>query len=1175
MSEYNDNFLDLLDRKLDKNQYQALSAKKNTVIAAGAGSGKTQVLATRFAWLVMTKQAKAEQILTLTFTNKAASEMYDRIYRTLKFFAEHESCEQLTAEQKQLAQNALESFSDVHIQTLDSYCCSIVRQCANRYGIKPDFITGSPDGEREVKDLAFNYILKNAENQAVQAFCEPGKLQEFAEHVFAKIILQNTSLATKQGWFSEHFEVQTQKITDAWNNLIIGKAENSIFKQVSEIQDLLEACPKKDDKKYTLYVSHLENLIEKTFELCDFPKFTKDDIKNQNEKLQTQIDYFEKYTKIATKKFSSGRIKDIQTVVTKFANDFYKFTSISSFIRQYKTLKEMNLLLDDFLQQVNTSKRTSGNLTFNDVSELALKFLLENEDIRNQEKNAYKKIMIDEFQDNNGKNRDLLYILSLKKGAFEDGGKCKITVSENQTLHSLIKDQRSPDKLFFVGDEKQSIYKFRGADVQVFNELTSSGENDLIYMTFNYRSEAALVQAFNELFKNGNGIFAIPEPKLDYEAYYTRDAAKNGIELPKLTNQNIPIQACIFEADIFGENEKELPENRLDLIPEKDQKAYFIAKKIFELHEQGTPWNDFAILDRSRSDRDVITKYLGLFGIPYSVDIFKDIFTDAIINDFCSFLRICVYPSDARSYAAYLCSPLAGLSENETEMIISNLFDCESETFNPLADADKIIKKDIEDESFQKYQNAKDFYVQMRTKALQDRLTTTLTTLWQNRAYRYETMQNEKTVLCTEHFDMLFELARQAEENGKTAAWFIDQTELLKQKFLAEDSDLDASQITYPIEREQAVQIMSIHKSKGLEFEHVFVYGCTNTNAKSENALFFFDEETGVSIKPQKDAPNYFCMKQSDKAKLMELAEFRRQIYVAVTRAKKDVFIVGSLKTTKESSSIMRLFENKIAQVYPPEVSQNCRYIEGTGFDYFKIKPVEYKDLPKNNFASKKNFDAKTFDSAKTISFSQNPVERKTPSSLESDYDSKTQAQDSDSGKIYEQSEDTLQSADFSAADFGTLVHSYLEMQTNRIKPEFYEPEPKFFKNLSEEKIKENKELCIKMCRDFASSPLGTDLNEAQKAGRFWRAEWAFRMFYKCSQTPEGAIFTGAIDLIFENPDGTFTICDYKSDLEINSEIYRAQQECYRAAAAKILNINEDKISLNLYYLRHNKIVEL
>lgn len=1171
MSNYNERFLELLDHPLDENQYKALSATKNTVIAAGAGSGKTQVLATRFAWLVMTGQTKAEQILTLTFTNKAASEMYHRIYGTLKMYAEHEVCEQLTLEQQQLAKQALESFSDVHIQTLDSYCAGIVRQCANRYGIKPDFVSGSSDGERQVKDLAFSYILQNAENTAVQTFSEPGKLQDFAEKVFAKILLEHTSLATEAGWFSERLKHQTKEIVEAWNNLVIGKDAASIFKRVSVISDTLEASPKKDDSKHALFVSHVRKFIEESFELCNSPKITEDDVINHTEKLQSQIELFDSLTKDIQKKFPSGYITDVRTPITALGKELGLYFSIEGFINQYKVLVELNRLLDDFMQQVNTSKRISGNLSFYDVSELALKFLLENEDIRNQEKRAYKKIMIDEFQDNNGKNRDLLYILSLKDGAFEDSGNCRINVPEDKTLHELIKDERAPDKLFFVGDEKQSIYKFRGADVKVFNELTNSGENDLIYMTFNYRSTAPLVKAFNELFKNGNGIFDSPDNYKEYEAYYTRDAAKNGLELPELTKENIPIHACFFESDIISENKKELPEKRLDLIPEKDQKAWFIAQKILELHDQGAGWNDFAILDRSRTDRDVITKYLGLSGIPYSVDIYKDIFTDAIVNDFISFLRICVYPSDAKAYAAFLCSPLAGLSENETEMIIADLQDCDENTFNPFADADEIIKNDISEQSFEKYKTAVSFYKQIKSSVLQERLTTTLSTLWQNQGYRYETMQNEKTALCTEHFDMLFELARQSEEQGKTAAWFIDQLEVLKQSMNDDDADIDASEISYPIEREHAVQIMSIHKSKGLQFKHVFVYGCTGVSGKSERDMFFCDDENGVSIKPQKDNQNYFVLKQKEKAQLMELAEFRRVIYVAVTRAENDVYIVGSYKASTDSKSIFRLFETKVAQTYPPELTET--FVAGCGFDYQKIQPVEYKDLPVNLKESSGKFDIKALENAKEIIYENKPVERKTPSSLEPEFS--VHAEDSDSGEKYETSEDTLLSSDFSAADFGTLVHAYLEMQAKGISPDEFEPEPKYFKNLKEPQIQDYKELCKKMCKEFSESDMGKQFAVSKSSSRFWRAEWGFRMFWKCESAPEGAIFTGSIDLIFENEDGTCTICDYKSDTEINSEKYRAQQECYRAAASKMLKIPEEKISLFLYYLRHKKCVNI
>ena len=113
------------------------------------------------------------------------------------------------------------------------------------------------------------------------------------------------------------------------------------------------------------------------------------------------------------------------------------------------------------------------------------------------------------------------------------------------------------------------------------------------------------------------------------------------------------------------------------------------------------------------------------------------------------------------------------------------------------------------------------------------------------------------------------------------------------------------------------------------------------------------------------------------------------------------------------------------------------------------------------------------------------------------------------------------------------------------------------------------------MCREFSESETGRQLALAKAAGRFWRAEWGFRMFWKCDAAPEGAIFTGSIDLIFENEDGSYTICDYKSDSEINSEKYIAQQECYRAAASKMLKIPEEKISLFLYYLRHKECVNI
>jgi ATP-dependent exoDNAse (exonuclease V) beta subunit len=111
------------------------------------------------------------------------------------------------------------------------------------------------------------------------------------------------------------------------------------------------------------------------------------------------------------------------------------------------------------------------------------------------------------------------------------------------------------------------------------------------------------------------------------------------------------------------------------------------------------------------------------------------------------------------------------------------------------------------------------------------------------------------------------------------------------------------------------------------------------------------------------------------------------------------------------------------------------------------------------------------------------------------------------------------------------------------------------------------------MCHDFAACEYGKAAyagdSSARTTGRLIKAEWAFRMSH------EGSIWTGSIDLIYQNVDGTYSIIDYKSDGEIVPERYTAQQQCYRIAASKLLRIPEDKITCRLWYLRHNKAVEV
>ena len=213
MSSYE--YLNYLIRPLDSQQLSACCRTDNTIVAAGAGSGKTQVLATRFAWLVMSCNIPASKILTLTFTKKAAGEMYKRIYETLSFFVAQE---ETPAEEKKHAADALEDFSNVHIQTLDSYCKHIVEQAATRYGITPDFTVGSSDSESDIKNQALSFVFSNRDSAAISDFATIGNFQNFADSILSNTIIRYSSVAASPNYFCDKLEAQKKELSDRLDN---------------------------------------------------------------------------------------------------------------------------------------------------------------------------------------------------------------------------------------------------------------------------------------------------------------------------------------------------------------------------------------------------------------------------------------------------------------------------------------------------------------------------------------------------------------------------------------------------------------------------------------------------------------------------------------------------------------------------------------------------------------------------------------------------------------------------------------------------------------------------------------------------------------------------------------------------------------------------------------------
>lgn len=1206
-----DKYLELLKIPLDDQQLDVCRTMKNAVVAAGAGSGKTEVLATRFAYLVMSHGIKVDEILTLTFTDKAAAEMYERIYARLAFFASNENVDAVARER---AQNALKHFSDAHIQTLDSYCAAIVRQGANRYGVRPDFSVGTGDAEKTIRDAALPFVLARRNDAAIVALSEPGKLQDVANYFFADTVSRYTSLASGNNFFTDNLPKQCEKIAYAWNKYVSSMTEGSVQNLVEQIILLYGQLDDKNlSDKFLQTLSPLipiDNIDRENY-LPEFFTITKEQIADGSfvEHIKNFLNWFCQFENL---KFTSGAktgiVKEIKDLAKNIRDEVLPFVlSIADYIVNYKTIETLAAMLDEFLAEVNEAKRQTGKLTFYDVTQLALLILRNESDIRKQEYLSYKKIMIDEFQDNNKDNRDMLFLIS---------------ENENGELDA--------EKLFFVGDEKQSIYKFRGADVATFNRLKKDlGEDSVKNMVYNYRSSSVLLAAFNQFFGGYSGGVKIPnaicdsEPvrcifpenaQYDYEAAFGErtcaqkfEAGKRK-ELDTITEENVPLHVCMFD-------KASVAENKDDYLEADEQIACFIAEKIKSLVEGDSAicYRDVAILDRSRTHRKSITRALSRLAIPYTVDQHKNLFGEALANDIYYFLRLCIYPSDVNAFAVFLRSPFAALSESSVETILAlSLFPDASSDETPKANQFVSFDSSIEDkvkqfisaEQFEKYVAACARYNELKVFALSSKITDTLYKIWYEYGYRYEYMWSGTGELVASQFDLLYEIARTTDESGKSVAWFVDELGNKKNSsasFFGDDSDIETEDVSFPVEDSDAVNIMTIHKSKGLQFPYVFILGCTDKlKSEHDGKNIFYSDEYGVAIKLGGSGnENYFFAEQKEESNKKSLAEFRRLVYVAVTRAKREVYMLGSWDTASKAE---RSVVEKIIESYYFEKLHDSDgeaiFEEGSPFDFTNIMPMRKAEYFENSGNAEKkeaaaqkaeliNRVAKVYKEIAVEDLPCVPLNKFFPSSFER-YDAEVGADGesvatsrsasastsasaseslSASAPFYPEIENivSLKKGGFNYAKFGTLAHAYLEAAVNDFLGS-YTPPDSLFGDVEMSGRNTLDKICREMADKFLQSESGADLTAGKK--NWYKTEYRFK------SKIASYIISGSIDLLYKTDDSA-VIVDYKTDREILPERYTNQLYCYRQAAAAICKIPPEKIRCVLYYLRHDKACEV
>ncbi len=1166
--EYKD-FAALLERTPDQSQEQVIRSLKNTIVSAGAGSGKTQTLASRFAYLIVAdlKDSKGnsvanpsvDRILTLTFTKKAAAEMYQRIYKTLKGFCEKSKDERA----KEKAKAALDNFSKARIQTLDSYSAGVLRQAAVLYGISPDFTAGADSSK--IRELAFDFVLKNRNNPVIQWISEPAKIKECAD-LFADAVTKRTSLAASMNKekkcrvFADSLKKQKEKIQEMWGDNAAPLL--AVEECVARIKDNFPSDRPGAKNKAVWF-----DAIKEALAVWDSPKCQaalksvkslggQEDLSSGSiQTIQNALANFN-YSKKIYDDTESDLIQNVLFGMDKkspgLAN---KLSGILTFLDDSKYLEGLHPLLDRFADEANDIKRKSGELTFKDINDMALLALRQNQDLRKQERDAYDFIMIDEFQDNNADNRDLLLEISR-----DDSGR----VMEN--------------RLFFVGDEKQSIYKFRGADVSVFNSLKDYIQPcDQLSMSRNYRSNNLLLDAFNQIFggflpsdkdePSVKDAFAKVFGQTTQEAYqakFDKDARALFPEVKPKLDENLGkrIQVCLFDAKGLDEDAE---------LKAQESKALFIAQKIQALHaKKEIPYKKFALLVKGRTHYSAIERIFALQKIPFALDMQGNIFFHATANDFYNVLRVAVYPADINAFAAFLSSPFAGMNLSDVEKVLSLL---PQKAFDPKISADGILDQ----EAFQKYQEAKNFCEEFSKAALSSPIADSIERLWNGEGYKFYEEAEEG------HYDLLYELARRADIDGKDLSWFVDQ--LAKEKddamaFLKSDaSELDIKETECPVESPDAVNIMTIHKSKGLEFDYVFVWGLAESRAgrQNDNSKVFWTDDYGAVVANQSKSDNLFSLLAKNEEEKKNDAEARRLLYVALTRAAEGLWIIGDrpsdpkIEGKKPAADVIFSYDNEGASLPPSpfEKEEIPHYLLGSERP---AKSQGQKSLQEKiqAYAAAQTIPA---NEAKNIWASPSELEDKGCGKGKDNVPPLAQ----EASLAYPEINSYVNASAMPKNDYGTLFHAFMEnwahdwknwTAQNVAAGEYFKWEPKTQK-ISLENQKILLDTFFKILDKFIGIP-GNPALEALAAGRDFKAEYKFKTKIK------SFVIKGTMDAAFQNSDGTWTVLDYKTDLIENPQIYYNQLGCYKKTAADLFaGGDQSKIRCLLFYAESGRFADI
>ncbi|HHW56836.1 MAG TPA: helicase-exonuclease AddAB subunit AddA [Clostridia bacterium] len=942
-----------METKWTYEQQLAINARgNNLLVAAGAGSGKTAVLVERIIRLITDKEnpINIDRLLVVTFTNAAASEMRERIAEALISKLDQ------NPEDRRLS-NQLTLLNKATITTIHSFCLEVVRNNFFLIDLDPNFRIGD-DTETlllklEAAEELFEELYQKEDNEDFLTLVESyggTKDDKPLVDILLKLYDFVKSLPWPEKWFRDvllSFEVKEDFNFEnsQWAAVIL----DSLKVEMSGLLNGMYVAIAKlhGENGLQSYLDNFEIEAESLGKLLDCENW--EEFKEQINAIEfdrlpragKEIDpkVKDEVTKIRNE--VKAKIKEIRNKF--FSDDIEKIEKeIKALYPIMKALVDLILLFD---KKYTDKKREKGIIDFNDIEHFSLQILTqvdENGNVKPSEaalmyREKFQEIFVDEYQDSN-----LIQEVILSTIARED----------------------TPNR-FMVGDVKQSIYRFRQANPYIFfekyNTYSSKEEdkNKKILLYKNFRSRPQIIDAVNFIFKkimskNVGEIDYTEEEKLNYGADFgipPLDAIVGGpVEIHLIEkNDETPEEE---ELEVYGEEEEEIIDNI-------QVEARVVAQRIKELVTQNEK-NTFMVYDKNLKNyrpveyRDIVIllrateRWAPVFleefinvGIPAFADTGTGYFETTEIKTIISLLQVIDNPMQDIPLLAVLRSPIFSFTPEE-------LIDIRLEEPNrAIYEALKKVSQ-REDELGQKAKSFLESLKKWQEKAIYMPVDEFLWYLYQDTGYYAYVGAMPQGVQRQANLRILFERAKQYEETSFKGLFnFINFINRLK----VSSGDMGSAKIVG--ENENVVRIMSIHKSKGLEFPVVIVAGLGkqfNLKDLSQSVLYHHLLGLGpefVDFKRRISYPSIVKEAIKNKIKLESLSEEMRVLYVALTRAKEKLILVGSIRDIKKN---VRKWAN--AAVLQDKVSEYDILNGKSYMDWIGSAVIRHKDLePLREFA--------------------------------------------------------------------------------------------------------------------------------------------------------------------------------------------------------------------------------